>query len=88
MRGWPVENRQLPGARPIVVDGRATTALCSPTRQALLTGRNHHSVGMGGVTEIPTSAPGNSSIRPKNTAPLGAAASLHSNEYREKRRGS
>ena len=31
-----------------------TTALCSPTRQALLTGRNHHSVGMGGVTEIAT----------------------------------
>ena len=41
-----------------------TTALCSPTRQALLTGRNHHSVGMGGITEIATSAPGNSSIRP------------------------
>ena len=35
-----------------------TTALCSPTRQAMLTGRNHHSVGMGGVTEIATSAPG------------------------------
>jgi len=35
-----------------------TTALCSPTRQALLTGRNHHSCGMGGVTEIATGAPG------------------------------
>src|SRR5512137_1843848 len=45
-----------------------TTALCSPTRQALLTGRNHHTVGMGGVTEMATSAPGNSSIRPKNCA--------------------
>ena len=31
-----------------------TTALCSPTRQALLTGRNHHAVGMGGITEIAT----------------------------------
>ena len=31
-----------------------TTALCSPTRQALLTGRNHHTVGMGGITEIAT----------------------------------
>jgi len=30
------------------------TALCSPTRQALLTGRNHHSAGMGGITEIAT----------------------------------
>src|SRR5690242_4396157 len=38
-----------------------TTALCSPTRAALLTGRNHHSVGMGGVTEMATSAPGYSS---------------------------
>jgi arylsulfatase len=28
-----------------------TTALCSPTRQALNTGRNHHSVGMGGITD-------------------------------------
>ena len=35
-----------------------TTALCSPTRAALLTGRNHHTVGMGGITRIATSAPG------------------------------
>ena len=35
-----------------------TTALCAPTRQALLTGRNHHSVGMGNITETATSAPG------------------------------
>ncbi|MFO0064717.1 MAG: sulfatase-like hydrolase/transferase, partial [Pirellulaceae bacterium] len=35
-----------------------TTAICSPTRQALLTGRNHHSVGMAGITEIATGAPG------------------------------
>lgn len=35
-----------------------TTALCSPTRQAMLTGRNHHSVGMGAITEMATSAPG------------------------------
>jgi arylsulfatase len=47
-----------------------TTALCSPTRQALLTGRNHHSVGMGGITEMATSAPGLSSIRPKDKAPF------------------
>jgi hypothetical protein len=35
-----------------------TCALCAPTRQALLTGRNHHSVGMGAITEIATAAPG------------------------------
>jgi Sulfatase len=33
-----------------------TTALCSPTRQALLTGRNHHSVGMGCITEAANTA--------------------------------
>ncbi len=54
-----------------------TTALCSPTRQALLTGRNHHSVGMGGITEIATSAPGYSSLRPKSTAPLAEILKLN-----------
>jgi arylsulfatase A-like enzyme len=54
-----------------------TTALCSPSRQALLTGRNHHSVGMGGVTEIATSAPGYSSIRPKEAAPLAETLKLN-----------
>jgi arylsulfatase A-like enzyme len=34
-----------------------TTALCSPTRSALLTGRNHHSVGMGNIAELATSCP-------------------------------
>ncbi|MBY5161323.1 sulfatase-like hydrolase/transferase [Nitriliruptoria bacterium AS10] len=56
-----------------------TTALCAPTRQALLTGRNHHSVGMGSITETATSAPGNSSLRPNTKAPL--AMSLKLNGY-------
>ena len=46
------------------------TALCAPTRAALLTGRNHHSVGMGAITELATSAPGNNSLRPNTKAPL------------------
>ena len=54
-----------------------TTALCSPTRQALLTGRNHHSVGMGGITEIATSAPGYDSIRPSTAAPLAEILKLN-----------
>src|SRR5436190_965613 len=54
-----------------------TTALCAPTRQALLTGRNHHSVGMGTITELATSAPGYSSLRPKNTAPLAQTLKLN-----------
>src|SRR3954463_929184 len=54
-----------------------TTALCSPTRQALLPGRNHHSVGMGGITEIATSAPGYSSLLPKSKAPLPQTLKLN-----------
>jgi arylsulfatase A-like enzyme len=54
-----------------------TTALCSPSRQALLTGRNHHAVGMGGITEIATSAPGYNSIRPDNAAPLAEMMKLN-----------
>src|ERR1700686_3615691 len=54
-----------------------TTALCSPTRQAMLTGRNHHSVGMGGITEIATSAPGYCSVLPKNKAPLAMTLKLN-----------
>jgi arylsulfatase A-like enzyme len=56
-----------------------TTALCAPTRAALLTGRNHHSVGMGVITELATSAPGYSSIRPNTCAPL--AQTLRLNGY-------
>ena len=54
-----------------------TTALCSPTRAALLSGRNHHSVGMGGITEIATSAPGYNSIRPNTCAPLAETLKLN-----------
>jgi arylsulfatase A-like enzyme len=54
-----------------------TTALCSPTRSALLTGRNHHTVGMGGITEIATSAPGNNSIWPNTAAPLAEILKLN-----------
>jgi arylsulfatase len=54
-----------------------TTALCSPTRAALLSGRNHHSVGMGGITEIATSAPGYNSVRPNTAAPLAETLKLN-----------
>ncbi|WP_374313742.1 arylsulfatase [Microbacterium sp.] len=54
-----------------------TTALCAPTRAALLSGRNHHSVGMGSITETATSAPGNSSLRPNSKAPLAMTLKLN-----------
>jgi arylsulfatase len=54
-----------------------TTALCSPTRQALLTGRNHHSVGMGGITEIATGSPGYNSILPNTCSPLARTLKLN-----------
>ena len=47
-----------------------TTALCSPTRAALLSGRNHHQVGMGHITETATPSPGYRSTRPNSTVPL------------------
>ncbi len=54
-----------------------TTALCSPTRQALLTGRNHHSTGMGGVTETATSAPGYNSLCSNTKAALAMTLKLN-----------
>src|SRR5499433_2014030 len=54
-----------------------TTALCSPTRAALLTGRNHHTVGMGSITEVATSAPGQNSMRPNTCAPLAETLKLN-----------
>lgn len=46
------------------------TALCSPTRAALLTGRNHHAVGMGFLADLPTSHPGYTARIPRSTATL------------------
>jgi arylsulfatase len=54
-----------------------TTALCSPTRAALLSGRNHHTVGMGGITEIATGEPGYNSIRPNSASPIAKTLKLN-----------
>ncbi len=54
-----------------------TTALCSPTRTALLSGRNHHLNNMGSVTETATAFPGNTGQRPNNIAPLAEMLRLN-----------
>src|SRR5688500_309787 len=47
-----------------------TTALCSPTRVALLTGRNHHVNNAGAIMELATGFPGNTGVRPLSVMPL------------------
>jgi arylsulfatase A-like enzyme len=73
---------QTPNAERLAAGGLSfnrfhTTALCSPTRQALLTGRNHHSVGMGGITEIASGSPGYSSVLPNTASPIARTLKLN-----------
>ncbi len=77
--GGPI---QTPTAERLAANGLKynrfhTTALCSPTRAALLSGRNHHTVGMGGITEMATSAPGQNSLRPNTCAALPETLKLN-----------
>jgi arylsulfatase A-like enzyme len=75
---------QMPAAERLAAGGLRysrfhVTALCSPTRQALLTGRNHHSVGMGVIAEMATPVPGYTSVRPQTAATI--AQTLRGNGY-------
>jgi len=54
-----------------------TTALCSPTRVALLTGRNHHLNNAGAIMELATGFPGNTGVRPNSVAPLAEMLRLN-----------
>jgi arylsulfatase len=56
-----------------------TTALCSPTRVALLTGRNHHTNNAGAIMEVATAFPGNTGARPLSVTPM--AEILRQNGY-------
>lgn len=72
----------MPTAERLAEDGLRfnrfhTTALCSPTRASLLTGRNHHSVGMAAITEIATAFPGTNSARPLSAAPMAEMLKLN-----------
>ena len=60
-------------------NGFHVTALCSPTRAAMLTGRNHHTVGFGSIGEFPGPFPGYSASVPKDCAPFVRA--LQGNGY-------
>src|SRR5262249_45388043 len=55
------------------------TAMCSPTRAALLTGRNHHAVGNGIVANLSTGFPGYNNLLPKSAATI--AEVLRQNGY-------
>jgi arylsulfatase len=73
---------QTPNAEKLASDGLKynrfhTTALCSPTRQAILTGRNHHSAGMGAITEIASGAPGYNSLLPNTMSPIARTLTLN-----------
>ena len=77
--GGPV---QMPTAERLAREGLRynrfhTTALCSPTRTALLSGRNHHTNNMGAITEAATSFPGNTGQRPNSVAPLAEMLRLN-----------
>ena len=54
-----------------------TTALCSPTRNALKTGRNHHTVNTGSIMETSTAFPGNTGQNPNSVAPLAEMLRLN-----------
>ncbi|MCW4029383.1 MAG: arylsulfatase [Candidatus Bathyarchaeota archaeon] len=58
--GSPIETPNLDSlaANGLLYTNMQTTALCSPTRSCILTGRNHHANGMAGITEISTGYPG------------------------------
>jgi arylsulfatase A-like enzyme len=77
--GWPSACGglvRMPAAENLAREGLTycqfhTTGLCAPTRAALLTGRNHHSVSTGVVQEMATGFPGYSGILPRSCATIG-----------------
>ncbi len=74
----------MPSAERVATEGVRftrfhTTALCSPTRQALMTGRNHHTAEMGALAEVATSIPGYTGVRPNDCATI--AQTLRMNGY-------
>ncbi len=79
--GGPVETPSMSrvAEQGLTVNRFHVTALCSPTRAALLTGRNHHTVGFGSIGEFPGPFPGYTASVPKDCAPFVRA--LQGNGY-------
>ncbi|MBZ0185189.1 MAG: arylsulfatase, partial [Candidatus Obscuribacterales bacterium] len=77
--GGPVRmpNLELVASEGLKMNDFHTTALCSPTRAALLTGRNHHICNMGSITETATAFPGQTGKRPNSVAPLAEMLRLN-----------
>lgn len=75
----PTPNLDRLAERGLVYNRFHTTAMCSPTRAALLTGRNHHAVGNASVSDIATGYPGYWSVIPKSAATV--AEILRQNGY-------
>ena len=75
----PTPNLDRLAARGLVYNRFHTTAMCSPTRAALLTGRNHHAVGNGIVANLSTGFPGYNNLLPRSAATL--AEVLRQNGY-------
>ena len=77
---WAVQHAdgRTPGRRRSCASTASTRPPCArrPERRCCR-GRNHHSVGMGSITETATSAPGNSSLRPNTKAPLAMTLKLN-----------
>src|SRR5687767_11863260 len=63
-----------------------TTALCSPTRAALMSGRNHHSANFGSIAETATSFPGQTGQRPNSVAYLAEMVRLNGYSTRSEER--
>lgn len=79
--GGPIETPNLDklAASGLRYSNFHTTALCSPSRGALLTGRNHHAIGLAAITEAATGYPGNYGSIPKSAGTI--AETLKQNGY-------
>ena len=75
----PTPNLDRLAARGLIYNRFHTTAMCSPTRAAMLTGRNHHAVGNGIVANLSTGFPGYNNLMPRSAATV--AEVLKQNGY-------